>query len=391
MLLSSPYSIPTFQKDGNMFYLTYTTVFIFSALIISIFKKSNNYDSKKFDVYTWIILAMIVLILLQPAIFYIYDVKLFGHILDSYLAILSIYVLAKKYGYLFTEDFILRAIAIFSICNSLFSFAQFITGKPLSPTSPYESIIYNIGYGELKRVSGLLGSNNGAGNLGAIFFTPLLYFLIKRPSFKRSIPFILNIIFTILTFTRIGYVSIAIQLIIFLFYRNRNKIKKIKKTKIVVCIIFIIIIGYALINIDTTMNALFEKRGSTENSRWEQFERAKEVFVENKLLGIGYGNYIQYAVQIFLQSDIIIHSQYINTLVESGSIGFILFTLINIIPIIILLKRFKLNRWIPISIFIGNFIVINFNPNQYYFMNIFIYFYLIFNLGLCKSNTEKVI
>ena len=391
MLLATPYSIPVFQKNGNMFYLNYATVFMFSALIISLSKRSYDVVEKKLNIYEWIILAMLLLILLQPVIFYICDVKLYGHILDSYLSILSIYILAKKYGYLFTEDYILKVIAVFSICNSLFSFAQFITGSPLSPTSAYDSITYDIGYGGLKRVLGFVGSNNGAGNLGAILFTPLLYFLLKRPSVKRAIPFVFNIIFTILTFTRIGYASILIQVVIFLVYKNKNKIKAIKKTKLVVCVIFIIIFGYAIVNLNTTMRTLFEQRGSTQNSRWDQFTRAKEVIVENKLLGIGYGNYVRYAVNIFSYDDIIVHSQYINTLVESGIGGFAIFSLINIIPIIILIKKFKGNGWIPISLFVGNFIVINFNPNQYYLINIFIYFYVILNLVLCKKEVEEAI
>jgi O-antigen ligase len=387
MLLAYSGSLAFFNKDGNTFYLTYSSVFLVSALVVNIFIISEE-KKNKFDFYNLFLISMLFSIILQPLIFYIYDIKLFGHILDSYIAIFTLYILSRKYWYLYNEEFILKTILIFSLCNSIFAFAQYITGKPLNPSSPYSTIVYNVGYGDLKRVSGFIGSNNGAGNLGAILFTPLLYFLVKKPSFKTLVPFVFNLIFTILTFTRIGYVSIGVQILVFFIFSNRYKIKAIKRTRVVVIAISIMIMLYAAFNFESTVNALFASRGDTQQSRIDQFKRCEEIIKSEPILGIGYGNYIQYAVNIFSEDDIIIHSQYIGTFVESGAIGMILFLIINIVPIVLLLKKYDKNKWVIINIFLGNLIVCNFNPNQYYYMNVFIYFYIIFNLYFFKGESQ---
>ena len=135
---------------------------------------------------------------------------------------------------------------------------------------------------------------------------------------------------------------------------------------------------------------LFEQRGETANSRIDQILFIFNNIVRNSVFwfGIGGGQYRYYSYYYLGYLDLDIHSQYINFLVENGWIICILFLIFNIYLYKMAIKKCDntLQKAFIISLFCGNFICMNFNPNQYYFVNNCVYYLLMY----CFAYKRKI-
>lgn len=291
---------------------------------------------------------------------------------------------------------ILYSINYLALFNALLSFAQYLTGKQLLLGSINSSIIYTEGIVDIKRVVGLAGSNNSAGNFGALLFGVVLYNCLKSKDLLSWLTLFLTSIFSILTLTRIGYVAIAIEIIVaFFMYIPRNKLEtKLKK--------WIFILGLGLLCITTFLlknkiiSVLFTDRGNTADERFRQYNTVfKYILHDHILFGIGNG---QYRTYIYEQSDhkivdIPIHSQYLNVLAENGIFLFTLFVLLNaylIYTTFVYCKKQNLLKMLVVLLSISNFICSNFNPNQYYFLTNVVYYLLMFGIMFYSKKQKQL-
>ena len=276
---------------------------------------------------------------------------------------------------------ILNWFSYFSIINGLLSILQYITNKQLTLNNFNGSILYTEGIEITKRSIGFAISNNAAGNLSAILFAIVLYNFLLNKNKVNFLALVLNIIFSILTLTRIGYLAIVIEIIIVFSMTRWNSIKLIfNKIVIIMSAIIAGIVVYITI-FNKIINVLFGQRGDTGSYRFLQFDRVLEYLGDKIGLfyGIGAGQYKWQISNIFNQNEIDLHSQYINILCDHGWIIFILFTIFNICIIVKALRDTNnLERSFIMSLAIGNFICINFNPNQFYYVNNVVYFLIIF-------------
>ncbi|WP_222848552.1 hypothetical protein, partial [Lactiplantibacillus plantarum] len=88
-----------------------------------------------------------------------------------------------------------------AILNGVLSILQYITGKTLLIGNLSQSIVYTEGVTNVKRVVGLAGSNNAAGNLGVLLFCICLYNTVTQKNLFSLFSLGITTVFSLLTLT----------------------------------------------------------------------------------------------------------------------------------------------------------------------------------------------
>jgi hypothetical protein len=364
-------------------------LYIFFIMYKKQYIKKNN-DNR--ILFMFICLTLInIYMLLEPMFLYIYSAESYSLYLFTYFNIelmLIIFIILRRFNY--EKKTVINVISVFSLMNAILGFLQYITGRVLIDFKDSSQQITNLYLGE--RVSGFVIGDNGGGNLGAILFPLLIY---KYKQDKNVFNFILilaDVLFTIFTFTRIAYLAICVEVLVSMLLSVKNiSIKQIIKS--ISTFIFVLGVGiYSYLKyFNEIVNIFLGQRGDTQSDRFIQFAIAIKAFFSTPVLGTGHGqynDYIMYRIDTF--DDLVIHSQLLNMLVEEGIIIFMLFSIFNICLIYMLVKKYnrKMERLFIIMLFIGNLICINFNPNQTYEINIYIYYFILFGLLFAKDEIQ---
>lgn len=391
-LICTNISIPFQCKDtysDNMVNI-YIRLSLYCLLLLCFFNINRRTLKIKLD--ELMIILILINVILQFANGKIFNLSKSVELIVLYLSILLIGILFKSLHNI--NDFkVLRAFNYVAIGNFILAVCQFITGKMLLPGAFDKSISYGSGIAAVKRVGGFAVSNNGAGNLSAILFSVVLFNYLKNKDKLSLVALISTCIFSALTLTRIGYLAIIIEIIIYFLISRWNTVKQIKNKLIKLMFSSIVIIMGVIIFGQKIYETLFLKRGNTTQWRTIQFNRVFERIVPNNSIwdGIGTGQYTYYAGNILNYRDIDIHSQYINILGENGMMMFIAFCIMNII---IMYKAFKgtnsiLEKAFIIGLFVGNIICSNYNPNQYYLINNYFYYILMYLFIYRKKSFDR--
>lgn len=352
----------------------------------------------KLDKYIllYIIFSMIFLLFYEK----IDNISKFVNTLNLYLSILLIGLIfrnLKNYNYIK----ILSLFSYLSIFNGILSIFQYVTNRKLLPGVFNQSINYGVGgLGIVKRAVGIALTNNAAGNLAVILFAVTMFNYKNKKNNIHLFAIILNIIFAVLTLTRTAYLGIIVETIIFYCMTIDNKRKTIANK---IIIIFLVIVGgifVVQVYGDNIYNTLFLKRGNTAGSRVTQLMYIIK-YMSSKIkifTGVGPGQYRYYTYYVLNHSDIEVHSQYLNILVEQGWIIFVLFCIFNMYIFFKALKNTenKIEKSFVIALFLGNLICCNCNPNQDYYVNNYLYYILIYCIVfkrkldiICQNNKFK--
>ncbi|WP_366247707.1 O-antigen ligase family protein [Terribacillus aidingensis] len=369
-------------NETNPVRINTITYAIFACLLFVVNKHTFTF-SKETLFFLPLFISFILDLSLRVEDFYKYYSIVF-----TYISVLMLYLIIKSIKYLPVEK-ILKGVTVLALINAILSILQYITGLRLLLGSFNGSILYTEGAEAASRAVGLAGTNNSAGNFGAILFGVVLYNFIKRKSFFNVLVLCLTTIASVLTFTRIGYVSIAVQIIIFFLF---SKAKKRSQTyfKIIFTCFFAPIAAFILfVFLDEIIQKLFTERGDTQSARFTQFNLAFDRVISNDFwFGVGTGQYRAFLYERFGILDIDLHSQYLNILAENGFIIFGLFVWFNIWLFIRALKNNpdRHLKLLVISIFVGNLICSNFNPNAHYYLINVLYFLLMSLLARGRKN-----
>ncbi|ASS89468.1 O-antigen ligase family protein [Aeribacillus pallidus] len=399
-------SFQVYQFQNQILYLNLATLVIFIIVISLIFyyillknkvntlKSKKNDQAKNFYILFLSILTIILIICLQFYLRRIYDINLYFHHLTMYITICLLmiwfYLTSKITNYQQNNIIIFRLILLTATINFIISVLQYVFNKSFLPSDPNASINYYEGVEVVKRVWGIVGASNGAGNLGAIFFPILLYYSYKTKSKIALLVFVLNIIFVALTLTRIAYLAIIIELLIFVIYISFKNISyKNLGIRIFVLLFSSFVLSFCIyLYYDDAYKLLFLDRGDTESHRFTQFLMVIDLVKGYPIFGVGAGQYVYFLYSNYRVIDLAVHSQFLNVMVETGTLAFTLYFIIYIYMLIGILKNFPSDPWFPVSLFIGNFIVVNFNPNQYYNVSVYIFIFTSLALLFYKNNYE---
>lgn len=377
-------------KSG-IFVQSITIVLIIYNLLLN---RKKTTDEKKYIKAMNICLDVIIFYIAFQVIFKkIYNYQLWYCNLINYINIklfLLLFDNLKKYEY--KLKYIVPIIMIFSMLNVTVACLQYKTGLTLVNTKDVTSKIR--AYSTVKRVSGLTGADNAAGTFAAILSPVLLYNLDKKKNLLSFIVFLSNLLFLIYTFTRIGYAAAIVEILIYFYYSvNFKSLKSIVKN-IFKMISFLLIILF-LYNryFDFFYLHIYLERGNTQNDRFIQFSKALKAFLSSPLTGVGAGQYNDYIFNKLRIFDFyVMHSQLMNFLVEEGIVIFIFLLVFNLSLLILLIKKYKSRVELKyiIMLFAGNLISSNFNPNQYYAINIYLYYFILFGLLFSQDNNKPM-
>lgn len=376
--------------DLTVFILFVTDLSLAAYLVLK--RKTQSLGGSSNDPYRFWLTAVsfFVLILLLVLQSYALDIFEYGLYVYHSNLLLNLLLLAALF-YLFGKlevgsSTILLCMTGYSLINSLLGVLQYVTNKPLLLFSVQDSINYYEGAKVAKRVIGFVGASNGAGNLAAVFFPVLLYYFMKKKNLFGLAAVLLNAIFLFLTFTRIGYLSVCVQFLIFLLYaRLGTRFQLLKRLGALTAVAMAAVMVYQIFY-DELYQVLFLDRGNTESHRFVQFAGAFDVLKEHPWLGLGAGQYVPYMEAYHGIADIALHSQFMNVLVEQGIFGFTLFSFVYLSLFAWSLKKYRGEAWFPVSLFLGNLIVVNFNPNQYYSLCTYTFFIIAFGLVFARKS-----
>lgn len=350
-------------------------------IMIMIFLLTINYRTFAISLDNIALIIILVQLFLAFKKGYINNEISFYQMVILYTDIFLISIIYKNIGNIKINK-VLELFNYIAIFNGILGILQFITGKKLLLGIMNESIYYNQGLISVKRVVGIAGTNNSGGDLGAILFCVTFFNYMRNRRKVDLYAVISSVIFTILTLTRIGYLSIIVQLIIYFFISNWSTVREvIAKIKIILCT-GIILGGIIFAFGNQIYDLLVVQRGNTANSRITQFQRIDENILTDYdfYYGIGAGQYRYYSYYFLGYNEIEIHSQYLNVLVEQGGVIFIVFVIFNINIFIKAIRKCDdiLEKAFIAALFIGNLICANYNPNQEYIVNNILYYILMY-------------
>ena len=350
-------------------------------IMIMIFLLTINYRIFAISLDNIALIIILVQLFLAFKKGYINNEISFYQMVILYTDIFLISIIYKNIGNIKINK-VLELFNYIAIFNGILGILQFITGKKLLLGIMNESIYYNQGLISVKRVVGIAGTNNSGGDLGAILFCVTFFNYMRNRRKVDLYAVISSVIFTILTLTRIGYLSIIVQLIIYFFISNWSTVREvIAKIKIILCT-GIILGGIIFAFGNQIYDLLVVQRGNTANSRITQFQRIDENILTDYdfYYGIGAGQYRYYSYYFLGYNEIEIHSQYLNVLVEQGGVIFIVFVIFNINIFIKAIRKCDdiLEKAFIAALFIGNLICANYNPNQEYIVNNILYYILMY-------------
>lgn len=372
-----------------------------TLLLVVFFMCFNSSRKIKVDSYYFFILFLLLVPIYQiSSTSLIIDLPRF---VEFYSVLLSIFLCFSISLYisrdLIVVDKLFYLFNFTAIYSGVISILQIITKKTLSFNHWNGSILYTEGIVDSYRAIGIAGSNNSAGNLGAILFIICLFNYYKNKDKLSFISCAFSIVAVALTQTRVAMLAILIVLLSLFFLKTIKCNFKINK-RLIFSLVFYVFFSFFLVFIafifgEKIYEILFLNRGNTESSRVIQFMSAIENgFSEFPFLGVGLGQWRAYMYYIYDEVDLYIHSQYLSILVEQGFFSFIMFVIINFGILFAVFRNPYLGshyKLLAYSLFIANFISSNANPNQMYLLNNIFYYIVLFSIySYGKHNSCKI-
>ncbi|WP_430832207.1 O-antigen ligase family protein [Clostridium butyricum] len=369
------------EAGKEQIYISLLTTVIFIIFIINIKKKLF-----KLTLNNLCMLLICIASLQSYFLSYIYNKGSYWNLNLTYL---SIFILGLIFNYKNGDYDYIKITELFTyiaIANGILGVFQFVTNKKLLYGQFNNSLYFKNESGMIvKRVVGIVGSNNAAGNLGFILFTVVLFNYLRSKEKINLVALIITTVFSILTLTRIGYVSIILTIVLNILIIKWNNLNAILK-KVLLCGIGLLVIGIIFYFCgDLIIDILFKQRGNTQDARGIQFKFILDKIItkNNIMSGIGTGQYKDYAYNNFNYTDIDIHSQYLNFYAENGLMVFLAVIFFNVNLFILAFKNCdnNLEKVFITNLFLGNLICCNFNPNEYYQINNIFYYLLMYDFA----------
>ncbi|MGX2960664.1 O-antigen ligase family protein [Peribacillus sp. JNUCC 23] len=231
------------------------------------------------------------------------------------------------------------------IFNSI-SLLLYVIGLRLTGGSPGGVEITSFGLlldRDYPRLIGLLDDPNIFIFYNTLFFS---FYLTYLKGLKHSIGFILCVITSLLTFSRGGIVALLLVVLLYVILADFSK--KLKMMTVSLLCLVVIFTAGSFIQVD--FNQIIHSRitdFSTDggSGRFELWVQAINYFMSHPLLGIGAFNFSDY-YEFEHNEKLFVHNTFLEVLVESGIIGFLLYFSF-LIMLLITFIRTKLHKEKP--------------------------------------------
>jgi len=234
------------------------------------------------------------------------------------------------------------------------------------------NFLYNYGFSHFFRLGRVLGNQNAMGIIIGIATTFSFYFLVFEKKYLYIFPFIITAIMVLLTGSRTALVFVVLNTIFLIYFKNRSSFKG--KLKAVILILLLFLLSYYLIFNISIFYTIIGRRvenyiaflsgsGTNEGSislRNYMIKFGIEKFKEKPFFGWGIANY-----RAVLEQDIEIrtyaHNNYVELLVDVGTIGMVVYYLMYIFSLF-KLKKIKIGvyenyKYLFISLFLSILII----------------------------------
>jgi len=264
------------------------------------------------------------------------------------------------------------------------------------------NFLYHYGFSHFFRLGKVLGNQNAMGIIIGIATTFSFYFLIFEKKFLYIFPIIITAVMVLLTGSRTALVFVVLNTIFLIYFKNRSSFKG--KLRAVVLIFLLFLLSYYLIfNIPIFYTIIgrrvenyidfFGSNGTNEGSilmRNYMIKFGIEKFKEKPIFGWGIANY-----RVLLDKDIGLrtyaHNNYIELLVDVGTIGTIVYYLMYIFSLF-KLKKIKIGiyenyKYLFISLFLS-ILIIGYSSIYYYNKHFYILLAMA-SVVICGKSNEK--
>lgn len=221
-------------------------------------------------------------------------------------------------------------------------------------------------------------------NMFGITLMPFLFFYLMSRDYKW---FIFSCLLLVLSFSRGAWVAFLSGLVV--FYFMQGIIKNIKAT-----ILFLLLspfpfllYKYNLFQFGTLIDSRL-KNISDGSGRYEIWVNAFNLFLEKPIAGWGIFSFRHLNFSIW-GNDRFAHNTYIEVLVETGIIGFLLYSLFFIFILFRLVSIYKKNK--ELGFLIPSFFsfLVGLMFLSLYINNLFLFFLILFGIELKSSNKEN--
>jgi len=243
-------------------------------------------------------------------------------------------------------------------------------------------ILFTTDFSQMSRLGGEIGNENTVGVIIGISAIFCFYFLVEEKKYILFFPILMMYLVILLTGSRSALLFSFINLLLFLFLKNRNGL--INKFKLIATsIISILVVSFLIFNVPilyqiigiriesmiTIINGGNSNEGSI-NSRGYMVEAGIEMFKQRPISGYGIGNYGVVFSTYLGGWNTYAHNNIIELLVGIGILGVIVYYFAQIIIIKDLVKasRYSSHRkvtFIFISL-ITSYILLSVSSVYYY-------------------------
>lgn len=218
-------------------------------------------------------------------------------------------------------------------------------------------------------------------NIFSMYASPFFFYLLLKVKKNKLDSFflLLTTLSIFLTLSRGGIIGIIVSLILFLIfkaisfiYKAKINFKNLVKTLIVLTIFFFIIISmlkhsYFSDFIKNRVNSF-----SSGSGRFEIWINALFLWSENPIFGIGWYNFLYYNIEFFNRTNYV-HNTFLEVLVETGILGFILYSTFHLLILYIIIRLIISNKNYMFLLLSYISIIINLNSlslviNEFFFL-----------------------
>ncbi len=183
-------------------------------------------------------------------------------------------------------------------------------------------------------------------NFFVLFNSIFFFYYLTRPKDRmNNLGLILCFITVLLSLSRGGLLAVLFP---FIFYMvkyvrkyNNKKVLLMLALVLILNIFLIYILNFNLIHVLTErMLNIFSDGGSGRINLWK---KGLDLFMKNPIIGIGINNFRYYNINVYGGSHYL-HNTYLQVLVETGVVGFVIFSLFLFSFLIRLLKLYWISK-----------------------------------------------